>query len=680
MSKIFAELITSGKTDLLFKSMTATEELGRLFEFDVLAVAPSQSVVIDDMLGQPASVAVELSDGSQRHFHGLVCAMGTEGSAERTFGYRMVLRPWLWLLTRRTDTRVFQNMDLTDILKEVFAPFNPNVTFHIAGTLPKYEYCVQYRETDFNFVSRLMEQEGVYYYFLHEANKHTMVIVDSPSAHKPCPHQSTFEYRLSADGHLDTDPITEWCSRTEIQSGQVVLRDFDFVQPTSPMETTAKATRKEASTKLEVYDYPGTYPTQAVGDRYSKLRIEELQAQYVRIEGSGSVRGMACGYTFTLAKHPRSDQNQKHLVIATRVECTYSGYASGQDTNSYTCQFTAMPASDSDVFRPRRTTPKPKVTGLHTAMVVGKSGDEIHTDVHGRVKVQFHWDRLGKKNETSSCWVRVSSPWAGQNWGMIALPRVGQEVVVDFLEGDPDRPLIVGRLFNGEQKPPYTLPDNATVSTTRSRSSKGGGMSNFNELRFEDKKDSEYIWFQAEKDFHQLVKNDATLEIVGNQERLVAKDLKEKIDGSVELKVGKGLVDDVGENIQLKSGKDFVNEVGGSYSLKTAQDCITESSASLSLKSGTTTDVKIGTNLGMDAGVNVHIKGGVNVVIEAGVMLTLKAGSSSVVLNPAGVMVTGTMVMINSGGGGGSGSGANAKSGMSVTSPTPPEQKKDPLA
>jgi len=661
MAKHFATLTTNGDTGLLFNRMTATEELGHLFEFEVIAAAPSQSVSIDDLLGTPASVAVELSDGKQRHFHGLVCAMGMEGSDQRMFGYRMVLRPWLWLLTRRSDTRVFQNIGLVDILKKVFAPFSPNYTFQISGTLPTYEYCVQYRETDFNFVSRLMEQEGVYYYFKHEANKHTMVVVDSPSAHQPCPYQGTFEYRESADGHLDTEPITEWCSRTEIQSGQVVLRDFDFIKPKMSLETTAKATRKNASTKLEVYDYPGTYPTKTVGDRYARLRVEELQAQYVRIDGSGPVRGLAYGHLFTLAKHPRSDQNKKHLVIATRVECTYSGYASGENISAYTCRFTAMPASESDVFRPRRTTPKPQVTGLHTAMVVGPSGEEIHTDSHGRVKVQFHWDRLGPKNETSSCWVRVSNPWAGQNWGMIALPRIGQEVVVDFLEGDPDRPIIIGRVFNGDQTPPYKLPDNATVSTAKSRSSKGGNASNFNELRFEDKKGSEYIWLQAEKDFHQWVKNDATLEVVGNQERLVAKNLTEKVDGDVKLQVG----------------KDMVHVVDGSCSLKTKQDVITESSMSISLKSGTNTDVKIGTDLGMDAGVNVHIKGGVNVVIEAGLMITLKAGSSSVVLGPSGVMVTGPMVMINSGGAAGSGGGANPKAGMSVT---PPEKKKDPLA
>lgn len=652
-------LTTTGNTGLKFKRMAATEALGQLFEFDVQALAASEAIQSEDLLGKPASVTVELADGKPRHFHGLVCAMGIEGAVRKQFGYRLVLRPWLWLLTRRSDTRIFQAMSMEDILKKVFAPFSADYEFQISGTLPQYEYCVQYRESDFNFVSRLMEQEGVYYYFKHEAGKHTMVIVNAPSAHTANPLQASFEYRESADGQLDVEPITQWRTRKEIQSGQVVLRDYDFVQPSTSLETTAKATRSTASTKLEVYDYPGTYPTKAAGDRYSKLRVEELQAQYARADGSGSMRAMACGYRFTLASHPRADQNQAHIALATRIECAYSGYESGEDLTFFTCHFTAMPASET--YRPPRATPKPQVAGLHTAVVVGPSGEEIHTDQHGRVKVQFHWDRLGQKDDKSSCWVRVSSPWAGQGWGAISLPRIGQEVVVDFLAGDPDRPLITGRVYNGEQTPPYALPGNATVSTLRSRSSKGGGAANFNELRFEDKKGSEYVWLQAEKDFHQLVKNDATLEVRGKQERLVTKTLTEKVDGDVKMKVGGA----------------FDHEVTGAASLKATGDIVNESSVSISHKAGTQMDVKLGTNLGVDAGVNVHIKGGVNVVVEAGVMMTLKAGSSSVVLGPSGVMITGTMVMINSGGGGGSGSGASPKAGKSVT---PPEKKDDPLA
>lgn len=652
-------LTTSADVGLLFRRMSGTEEMGRLYEFGVQAVSENNSIKLEDLLGTPASVALELADGTKRYFHGLVGAMGLEGAHQKMFSYRLILRPWLWLLTRRSDTRIFQDMTMVDILKKVFEPFSPDYQFQLLAELPTYEYCVQYRETDFSFVSRLMEQEGVYYYFRHEAGKHTMVIVDAPSAHEACPFQDTFEFRESVEGHLDFEPVIEWRALAEIQSGQVVLRDYDFIQPKTSLEASAKAVRPEASTKLEVYDYPGTYPTPSAGNRYSKLRIEELQSQYARVEGSGSLRGLAYGYRFTLANHPRADQNKPHLVVGTRIECAYSGYESGKDQTFYTCHFVAM--ESSEVFRPKRITLKPSVAGLHTAMVVGPKGEEIHTDVHGRVKVQFHWDRIGNNDEKSSCWVRVASPWAGQTWGMISLPRIGQEVVVDFLEGDPDRPLITGRVYNGDQVPPHTLPANATVSTNKSRSSMSGGTDNFNELRFEDKKGSEYIWFQAEKDLHQHVKNDATLCILGNQDRIVEKNVAEELKGEVRVKVG----------------QDFVTEVMGSKSMKVAKDVMTEATRSVSQKSGTKTDIKVGTDLGVDAAVNVHIKAGVNVVIEAGVMLTLKAGNSSVVLGPTGVMVTGTMVMINSGTSGGSGGGTNAKAALAVT---PPNQKNDPLA
>jgi len=653
-------LTSKAGKDLLFKSMKAIEGLGTLFEINIQALSPNHSVATGDLLGTPASVAVELRNGTKRHFHGLICAMGMEGSSQRAFQYRLVLRPWLWLLTRRSDTRIFQAMNLETILKKVFEPFSPDVKFELAGApLPVYEYCVQYRESDFNFVSRLMEQEGVYYYFKHDADKHTMVIVNTPSAHQPSPYQDVFDYREVPDRSLKTEPITEWKVRQEIQSGKVVLRDFDFVKPKLSLETSTQSTRNNASSKLEVYDFPGIYTAKDLGQRYAQLRLEELEARYANVSALGPVRGVGCGYQIKLKDHPRPDQNKLHLVVSTEIECILSDYESSSEETSFTCRFTAMEASG--IFRPSRAALKPSVSGLHTAIVVGPSGDEIHTDLHGRVKVQFHWDRLGKNDEKSSCWVRVSSPWAGQNWGAISLPRIGQEVVVDFLQGDPDRPMITGRVYNGDQPPPYALPANATVSTNKSRSSKSGSKDNFNELRFEDKKGSEYVWFQAEKDFHHLVKNDATLLVKGNQERIVEKDLTEEIKGEVKLKIG----------------KDWVSEVTGLHTVKVNKDHVMESGASVSMKSATKTDIKVGTDLGAEAGVNVHIKAGANVVIEAGAMLTLKAGGSTVMLSSAGVVIVGSMVMINSGGGGGSGGGASPKPANAVT---PPKKKDDPLA
>ena len=657
-------LETSLGDELMFLGMDATEELGRMFEFNVDAFADSGTIKPDDLLGESATVSLEMDDKQTRYFHGRVCAIETGHARERGFQYRLSVRPWLWMLTRRTDTRVFQQLTVEEILRKVFEPFNPKFDFQLTGTFPKYDYCVQYRESDFNFVSRLMEQEGLYYYFKHTRSDHTMVIVNAPSAHGPHLNFDTFEFREAIDAAIDFEGITEWRTRREIQSGQVLLRDYNFTKPKDVIEGKYTSPRDGALATLEVYDYPGRHSFAEEGEnaeikRYSQLRMEELQARYVLVEGAGTTRGMACGHKFSLQSHPRKDQNLGYLVVSTRFKLRLSGYESGSNQTTCTCSFSAIP--DNEIFRSVCTAGKPVVNGLHTAIVVGPSADEIHTDKHGRVRVQFHWDRLGQKNDQSSCWVRVSSPWAGKAWGGVSLPRIGQEVVVDFLGGDPDKPLITGRVYNGDQTPPYALPANATVSTNKSRSSKEGSKDNFNELRFEDLKGKEYVWFQAEKDFHQFVKNDATLLVKGKQDRIVRKDLTEQIDGAVKVKIG----------------KDNVTEVTGKNSLKVTGDVMTESSASISQKSATKTDVKVGTDLGVDAGMSVHLKAGMNVVIEAGIMITLKAGSSSIVIGPAGVSIVGQpLVLINSGGAAGSGAGASPKPVLAVAAPV---EKKDPL-
>ncbi len=657
-------LTTAVGTDLLFKAMDATEELGRLFEFKVEAQAEIGTTIDPvTLLGKPACVALQIPGDKTRHFHGLVCAMETGGTVGRDFLYRLFLRPWLWQLTRRTDTRVFQEMTVVEILEQVFKPFQPNHVFEVTGAFPKYDYCVQYRESDFDFVSRLMEQEGIYYYFRHTAGEHKMVIVNAPNAHRAYPSFEAFEFREKVDGQIDLEPITQWHAHQEIQSGQVVLRDYDFTKPQTKIEGKTTSTLTGASATLEVYDFPGRHAYAETAEpaeisRYSKLRMEELQARYERVHGYGSIRGLVCGHRFKLLDHPPQDPGQEYVVVSTHIVMHYSGYEAGADRTDLHCHFTAIPAKVT--FRSACITQRPIVSGLHTAIVVGPAGEEIHTDLHGRVKVQFHWDRHGLKNDTSSCWVRVSSPWGGKGWGGLSLPRIGQEVVVDFLGGDPDKPLITGRVYNGDQTPPYKLPDNKTVSTNKSRSSKAAGADNFNELRFQDLKGSEYVWFQAEKDFHQLVKHDATLLVQGKQDRIVNLDLTEQIDGAVKIKIG----------------KDNVTEVLGKHSLKVNEDIMTESSASISQKSATKTDIKIGTDLGVDAGVNVHLKAGVNVVIEASTMITLKAAGGSVVIGPAGVSIVGTMVMINSGGAPGSGGGASPKPVLAVVKPV---NKKDPL-
>lgn len=673
----FMRLTTSLGDKLDFKRLDGADELGRLYEYGVQALSDDGSIQPAQLLGKPAAVSLQLAQSGERHFHGLVTAMGLEGMDEGRYSYRLVLRPWLWLLTRRSDTRVFQNKNLQDILKVVFEPFSVDYRFELSSALPVYDYCVQYRESDFDFVSRLLEQEGLYYYFAHEKSKHTLVLVDRSSAHPPCPGQQDVLFRESVDSLLEFEAVTDWQVQHEIQSGQAVLTDYDFEKPSTSLQAQAKAERSEASTKLEVYDYPGLYLTKSAGERYSKLRIEELQAGWVRASGGGSVRALATGHTFTLKDHPRDDQNVKHLLVSTRVEAQYAGYRSGAADSHFRVRFTALPASEQ--FRPARLTPKPMVHGPQTALVVGPAGDEIHTDKYGRVKVQFHWDRLGKKDAASSCWVRVSHPSAGKGWGGISLPRIGQEVVVSFLDGDPDRPLITGRVYNAEQMPPHELPGHATISTMRSRSSKGGGDSDFNELRFEDKKGGEHVWFQAQKDYFQLVKHDAQTVVENDDVHIVSKNRTQSIGANESLTVGGDTVESFGATLATTVGSSHTHTVATDQAVNIGKNQTLTIGANLAQAVGANADIDVGANLALQAGANVHVKAGASLVIEAGAMITLKAGGASIVIGGPGVSVTGSMVMINSGGAPGAGAGANAQKAEKAKKPEKVEQKKDPV-
>ncbi|CAN5681046.1 type VI secretion system spike protein VgrG1b [soil metagenome] len=667
---------TLGAGRMRFRQMSAVEELARPFEFDVQALDESGAVEAESLLGKPACVTLQLPDDTDRCFHGLVCRMALESVMNKMHGYRLVLRPWLWLLTRRRDTRVFQKMRVDEVLRQVFEPYSADFEFRLSGSYEPYEYCVQYRETDFDFVSRLLEQEGIYYYFRHEKTRHTLMVVDNPGAHGRCPTPGDIAYRETVDRLLDIEAITQWHVTHEIQPCRASLADFDFEQPGTSMHVNAAAERPGARTKFDFYESQGSYNTRAAGQQYARVRIEELQVRYARVAGSGAVRALTTGATFTLKGHPRKEQNARHLVVSTAIEFGISGYESGRDATFYRCSFSALHGEER--FRPQRITPKPHVAGVHTAIVVGPPGEEIHTDKYGRVKLQFHWDRHGKRDADSSCWVRVSHPWAGKGWGMLALPRVGNEVVVDFVEGDPDRPLVTGRVYNGDNLPPVKLPDHASVSTMRSRSTKGGSEAEFNELRFEDRKGGEYVWLQAQKDFYQYVKNDSFTTIDRNRFGIVKQDAVEHVHRDRKTVVGGKVQEHVMGAFDLTVGGSQAIAVDGKQGTKAAQGLSLESGASLSLKSSADANFKIGANLGMAAGANVHIKAGANLVIEAGAMINLKAGGSSIVIGPI-VTITGALVNINSGGAPGAGMGANAASPGSPVKPQQPDEPKDPL-
>jgi type VI secretion system secreted protein VgrG len=680
MAALQMELHTALGAALKFRSMSAREEVSRLFECQVIAISEDRNIAADDLLGTRAAVSLEVADDSRRWFHGVITGFGIEGVDGRHFSYRLSLRPWLWLLTRGANVRIFQEKTVPDIVKQIFDSYGGVVVDQLSASHTARPYCVQYRESDFNFVSRLLEEEGISYFFRHSESQHELVLADAPGAHQVQPGFAELLYLEDDAAIAEQQAINRWHMRHEVQTGKLSLRDYNFETPSTDLSSvTEAASRSHAESGYEVYDYPGRYATKAAGDTLAKLRLDELDGRFGRFTGSGNTPGPAAGARFTLKGHPRDDQNAEYLVLSTQIEMRQAGYESSgaeQDTG-FRCSFTAQRYSEP--LRPARLAPKPSVAGPQTAVVVG-NGDagDIATDEYGRVKVQFHWDREGRKDANSSCWIRVASPWAGNGFGMIALPRLGQEVVVDFLEGDPDQPLITGRVHNAEQLPPYELPAHATVSTIKSRS-KQGETDAFNELRFEDKAGEEYLLLHAQRDRIEFVENTLKSQIDMDEHRTVKQHRKEKIEGEHHLNVVGDVKQKFDAKLSTHAAQDMLLKTDGLYSLKVANDITAESGAAVSIKSSGDLHLKIGANIGADAAQNVHIKAGTNIVIEAGTQISIKAGGSSIVLGPDGVSITGAMVKINSGGSPGSGSGASPVAPTDPEAPEAPELPEDPL-
>lgn len=675
------KLTTESGADLQFRSMSAVEEMSRLFELHIVAESKERNIAADNLLGKWVAVAVETDKNKWRWFHGLAAAFGIDGGDGGDFRYSITVRPWAWLMTRSADLRIFQDKTAPEIIKQVFNDYRgASFVDELSATYKKRIYCVQYRETDFDFVSRLMEEEGIFYYWRHTDTKHEMVLADKSGTHKTVPGFDEIPYSEGDKDLVGVRAISQWQMRHEIQSGKFTLSDYNFETPATSLKSdTVASTRSHAEKEHEVYDYPGLYGVKADGDARAQIRLDEASAQFARFAGLGDTPGLVTGTRFTLAKHQRADQNAEYVVLRTQIEMTLAGVrTSNQHETMFSCRFWAQ--RHDAPFRPQRTTRKPTVAGPQTALVVGEgSAGDITTDEHGRIKVQFHWDRLGKKNAESSCWLRVATSWAGKGWGMISLPRIGQEVVVAFLEGDPDQPLVVGSVYNAEQQVPYELPANATVSTMKSRSKKGG-VAEFNELRFEDKPGGEYVLMQAQKDRLEFVEEMLKSEIGKDEHRTVKADRKEKIEGEHHLQVVKDVKYKVDGKMSTTVAEDVMIKTNAVHSLEAAQDITAKSGTAYSIKAGTDLHVKVGMNTGIDSGMNVHVKGGINVVIEAGVTITLKAGPASVVLGPDGVSITGPLVKINSGGSPGAGSGASPVAPKSPVAPEAPELPKDPLS
>jgi len=591
-----------GPDVLLLNKMIARDELGRPFQYELFLRSEKPDIKYDDIVGQMVTIKASSQERTTRYFTGYVNNFVQDSEdddvvgTEERIGYRATLVPWIWFLSRTADCKIFQEKKAPEIIKDVFrdngfSDFKDSLT----GSYRTWEYFVQYRETDFDFVSRLMEQEGIYYYFEHTDGKHTLVLSDSVSSHPQSPNASELIYRDKKAPGME-DHVKRWSVSTKVNQGKT---DYDFEEPGKNLFSKKIISRSHAHAKGEVFDYPGQYTVVGDGDGYSKVQIEHLQATQELAVGMTEHEGVIAGYTFNLKEHKRRDQNREYLVTSTQITLVSGAFGesgterSGQSEQPFmSCQFTSLDTARQ--FRTQPTTPRPFVHGPQTAVVVGPSGDEIHTDKYGRIKVQFRWDRLGESDENSSCWIRIAQNWAGKKWGFINIPRIGHEVLVEFLEGDPNRPLVTGSVYNADLMPPYGLPDNATQSGIKTHSSKEGTADNFNEIRFEDKKDSEEIYFHAEKDFNRVVENNDTLKI--------GFDKKDKGDRTVEVfncetyKVGagEGECDDGSQTVDiykdrtttLKTGNDMLTVEDGDQTIDVKKKILIKAGDQITLETG----------------------------------------------------------------------------------------------
>ncbi|MFT6903796.1 MAG: type VI secretion system secreted protein VgrG [Oleiphilaceae bacterium] len=668
---------------LVLRRMSGSEQISRLFEFDLELHSDDFDIKHEEMLGENVTVGIELPDGKLRHINGFVSRISMDGYNGHHVVYRATLSPWFWFLTRTSDCRIFQEMTVPEIIKKVFKDHGfSDFEDRLTGTYRKWEYCVQYRETDFNFLSRLMEQEGIYYFFTHKDGKHDLVMSDAPSAHQTTEGYEEIPYYPPDEmGRRERDHLQNWTASKQIQPGSYSLTDYDFKAPKKSLAASSEVPRDHTASEFEIFDYPGEYAEAADGEHYVKARIQELQAQHEILQGDGDAAGLCTGSTFELTLFPRKDQNRKYLIIGASYDLTSSPLEGGSDDEDENFHIQIQAIDAEQAFRAARTTPKPAVQGVQTAVVVGPKGEEIHTDEYGRVKVQFHWDRYGEANENSSCWIRVAHVWAGKNWGGIYTPRIGQEVIVDFLEGDPDQPIITGRVYNKDNMPPYDLPANKTISGIKSNSSKGG--EGFNELRFEDKKGEEQVFIHAEKnmdirvkndrfenidkDRHLTVKNDKfeliennrneevtndhiekigkdrNLEVAGKEAKKVTQTLSLTVDGDV-AEVFKAnhsmqVTDDSyikGTNICIEATDNITLKVGGSSISIESGGITIETSGDVKIKAGGNLDAEGGANTTIKAGANLEAKAGANAKIEGGAMMDVKGGAMT---NIKGAMV-----------------------------------------
>ncbi|HCU6754276.1 TPA: type VI secretion system tip protein VgrG [Escherichia coli] len=564
---------------LLFASLGGTETVGELFTYSIKLktpdtlnlgyVSPAANLQLKPMVGKDPCVNIELDGGGKRYISGLVTAARVAGHQGRSVVYELRLEPWLKILTHTSDYKAFQNKNVVDILDEVLDEYPWPVEKRLVENYPTRAWQVQYGETDFAFIQRLMQEWGIYWWFEHSENSHTLVLADAINVHKACADSPLVCY-YQKGLKLDKEFIHTITANESLRSGQWVLNDFDFMKPRSLLKSTVANPRETGLAEYEHYEWPGDYFTKSEGEMLTRIRMEEQRSPGSRVQGSGNIRTLMTGFTFTLENYPTAEVNREYLLVQTTLFIQDNAQHSGQEQHfSYSTSFELHPTSE--VYRPQRTLSKPHTKGPQSAIVTGPAGQEIWTDKYGRVKVQFGWDRYGKNDENSSCWVRVSYPWAGKGFGGIQIPRIGQEVLVDFKNGDPDLPIIVGRTYNQDTMPPWGLPGAATQSGFYSHTI-GGGPANANALRFEDKPGGEEVWLHAEKDQRIEVNNNESHWVGNNRLKVI-----DKTETAI-----------IGEKRSLTVQTDDISLAGGDKTIQTVQNLRLAAGDSIILSCGKT--------------------------------------------------------------------------------------------
>ena len=653
--------------ELVFYSLTGEEALAGGYRFDVMLLSENPNIGLSELLGQPVCIVLQLPSGGYREFNGIVTHFSFAGTVGRHIAYRAIVEPWLNLLAQRVGSRIFQAKTVPKVVEGLFREHGfSDFANELTGEYRDHEYLVQYNESDLRFVRRIMALEGIYFFFKHHDGKHELVLADSCSAHEPAPDYASVPfYPPQGNERRERDHIDSWFAGRELRPGLYSARDFNFTRPAAPVMTEARLPLDHAFNECEIYDYPGQFQQNAEADTQARIRLEEQQAPFERVNGEGNARGLGCGGLFELVGFPREDQNKEYLIIQAAYTIKVGDYDSRGDSDGELEYRVRFVAQDSQTpYRPPRARRAPSVGGPQTAIVVGPADQEIWTDEYGRVRLQFHWDREGQSDENSSCWVRVSQAWAGSNWGSIHIPRIGQEVVVSFLEGDPNRPLVTGRVYNAANMPPYTLPGSQTQSGIKSRSSKDATAENFNEIRFEDKKGQEELHIQAEKNMTTLVKKDQSRSVKGSRSASVDGGDSVSVGGDRSLSVTGKL------SVTVKGGESK-HDVTGKYIL-TASDTIAMTATNkITLTCGgssiTMTPDRIvvhaggGTELAMDANgrfeSSQHSKifldanlfatasGGAKMLLDSNACTTSNAGSQLLLDANAGIKTTGDVIV-----------------------------------